>query len=43
LEWGAEAAATGCVKGMGKAILVPQYLNIATDHFHLILDPQGLD
>ncbi len=43
LQWGAKAAATGSVKGMDKAFLMPQYIHVATNHLHLILDPQGLD
>jgi len=43
LQGGAKTAGTGGIKSMGVVILTSQYLNIATDHFHLILDPQGLD
>jgi hypothetical protein len=42
LQWGAKAAATGSVKGMGKAILASQYLNVPTYHFNLVLDTQRL-
>jgi hypothetical protein len=38
LKWGTKASGAGGIKSMGEAILASQYLNIATYHFHLILD-----
>ena len=40
LKWGTKASGACSIEGVGKTVLVSQYLYIATDHFDLVLDPQ---